>query len=190
MSNNPYQAPSTYADAPTAELVEEIKPLNVGAVLFKWLVICAVSAGPSFFWGIMIGKQQLNAAIGMILGVLTFAAVYTVFECRPFVQRLLRNRLIKRTAKIGYGTRIGVSIIFPVGLYMDMIVGLGAMSTVEALTSKENPLDGGDVGRGPPTTVFWFFITTLFQGVYLNIILFVYMLLVYALVRLFSRPTV
>ena len=188
MSNNPYQAPSTYADAPTAELVEEIKPLNVGAVLFKWLVICAVSAGPSFFWGVMIGRQQLNAAIGMILGVLTFAAVYTVFECRPFVQRLLRNRLIKRTAKIGYGTRIAISIIFPVGLYLDMIVGFGAMMTVEALVSKANPLDGG--GGGPPASVSWFFITTLFQGFYLNIVLFVYMLCVYVLVQLFSRPAV
>ena len=182
MSNNPYQAPSTYTGAPTAELVEEIKPPNVGLISFKWLLICVVSAGPSFFWGLAIGEQQWSAVLGMILGVLTFTVAYIVFECLPFTQRIMRDRHLKLAAQIGYGTRMGISILFPIGLSIDMLVGLAAIGTAQAVT--------GQVAETQSTSVLWFYGTTLLQGVYLNIILFVYMLFVYALVRLFSRPTV
>ena len=188
MSNNPYQAPSTIADTPIAETVDEIEKPNVGSVSLKWLVICAISAAPSFFWGFLVGEQPFQAATGMILGVLTFVVGYTIFECQPFAQRLLRDRHVKRTAKIGYGTRIGISIIFPIALYLDLIVGLFAISTMSFFTGvDELGLRNLQDASNEPS-VLWFFATTVVQGIYLNIILFGYMIFVYVLVRLFSRP--
>jgi len=190
MSNNPYQAPSTYVDAPIAEIVDERKLPNNGRVLLKWLVICVVSAAPSFVWGATIGDLRLEAIVGMLMGILTFTFAYTFFELTPFAQRWLRDPFIKRTAKIGYGTRLGMSILFPIGLSMDMVVGMLALATSTTLFGQDSiaPTRIGEAATGP--SFLWFFATTIVQGIYLNIILFVYMLVVYALVRAFSKPKV
>lgn len=179
-SENPYQAPTSSGSIATAIELEPDKPVQVGKVFLKWLVICVISAAPSFFWGFLIGQQTISSVVGMLAGILTFVVGYATIECRPFAQRWLRNRLIRRTAKIGYGTRLGMSIIFPVGMYLDMITGMIAIATTQGFD------DNGMGNEQMP--LLWFYLTTIVQGIYLNIVLFVYMLVAYAFVRLFSKP--
>ena len=137
-----------------------------------WTLICGVSAAPSLLWGWGLHPKP-EQVFAMLLGILIFIVGYTLVTGIPFVQRLKRRQHVRTTLKVGYGTRLGMSIIFPVGLYIDMIPGILATALVENLMDIES--FGGVL------------LTTLVQGALLNVLLSLYMLLVYGLVRLFSR---
>ena len=81
---------------------------------------------------------------------------------------------MRRTLIIGYATRVGISIIFPVGIYVDLVCGLLSTSIVGVV------LDSADTFVGVLAT-------TLVQGVVLNVLLVVYMLPVLGFLRLVCR---
>ena len=125
----------------------------------------------------------------MICGILSFVFGYTLLESRPAVQRLLaRDSALRLATKIGYGTRIGISILFPIGIYLDLVIGIFAVGTSEWLSSlvavgSFAPTihgDGGSSGGG----FVGYFVTTVIQGVLLNVVLFGYLLIVYGIIRM------
>lgn len=175
---NPFEAPSLAGLEDQDQSVAEVfrKDLNIGWIFGKWFLVCGVSAAPSFIWGCWIGEVQTEQIIGMLAGILTFIIGYTLVECTQFVQRLLNQPFVRLTAKIGYGTRMAISILFPVGMGIDMFVGLIAVGLTtsvlgEITGTNQEGLSQGFVG---------FYVTTLVQGTLLNLILFGYMLLVYS----------
>lgn len=186
-SDNPYAAPEVDFERPVlAEDHAEHEPPRPMKVFLKWLIVCGVSAGPSFFWGVAISGQQVSRILGMVVGVGLFVAAYTLVECTPQVQRLLRRRFARRTAWIGYITRMAISIIFPIGMYLDVIVGLGSVSIGNAVfgdTFGEFGMRSGSSAHetNPLLGFASFLFTTIVQGVFLNIILFAYMLLVHGI---------
>jgi hypothetical protein len=185
MSSNPYQAPITTELAmATAIADDDFNSPNPLKIFFKWLVVCVICAGPSFFWGCLISKAQWQQILAMTLGILLFIGAYTATECTPYFQRLMRDRRLRRTLKIGFGTRIGISLLFPFGIYLDLFVGFLSVSITESLFPNSLGLDDSQ------TSMFLaFFGTTILQGLLLNAMLLVYMVFVYGIVRAVSRPS-
>lgn len=110
----------------------------------------------------------------MLCGIGLFIVLYTLVECTSAYGRLIDAPYVRRTLLIGYGTRIALSLLFPLGLALDMFLGVIAVSLVETVLS--NPY-GGDASRLSFAVVL---MTTVVQGVLLNLVLAAYMALVYA----------
>ena len=106
----------------------------------------------------------------MIAGVAVFIALYTWVTGTPLAGRLLRNGHLRLTFRIGYGTRIGMSIIFPIAIYTDMFTGIFAVG-----------LTGLDIEANEPFLPI--LMTTLVQGCFLNALLASYMSIVYGIIR-------
>jgi hypothetical protein len=175
LDSNPFAAPQAETDYLPASPAS--KPKHPLRTLFKWTLICGLSAAPSFFWGGVVGNMQVLQIIAMICGICTFIVGYTLAEYTRFAQDLNSQPLVRRTLRIGYGTRIAISILFPVGLFLDMYVGVLSIQTTGLLFSI-------NIGQSQADffTFLGFYLTTLIQGVYLNVLLVCYMLVVYRLV--------
>lgn len=146
------------------------------AILARWTLICVVSAGPSFFWGCVL-HHQFEHIVGMIAGIAVFILGYTMVECSTAYRRVIRWPHVRRTVWIGYGTRLAMSIIFPIALMVDFWTGAISFSVVQSLTSDD-----------PDNASFFIvFLTTIVQGTLLNVVLFAYMALVWCLVWLVAR---
>lgn len=179
-TENPFQSPvaTTEGLTPVAEL--EMVPLKLEHSIVKWLIICAISGGPSFFYGAMVGEFRLSASLAMLGGIVTFAILYVLLESTEFVRRKLVDRRLRRALWFGYGTRMVISIVFPLA-FVDVFCGIISVQIGEALFG---------IAVGPSTEVekangalvfAQFYFTTLVQGVILNAVLAAYTLIVYAI---------
>ena len=179
LQSNPFQAPLAEPSYRPPD-PETPSPPVPAKVFLKWLVICSVSAAPSFVIALMLARDGVwDEIAGMSLGIMVFVLSYTYLELRPEVQRLLSDPRKRLTAKIGYGIRIGMSILFPVGFYLDMIVGFVSVAITTSFLQGGSPDEFG----GFP----WHFSTTIVQGILLNIVLLTLMLLIYGLTLMFYR---
>ena len=174
---NPYASPCLPpADELDSRLsaVPSYRPLRV---LARWTLICAISAAPSFFWGCGLhhGGEHIGA---MLSGIAVFVLAYTAAEGTSSYRLLVLQPYVRRTLLIGYGTRLALSILFPLGLALDMFVGIISLSIVNAVHIEELSLVGQESG-GPAFLAV--FLTTIVQGGLLNALLFVYMLCLYAI---------
>jgi hypothetical protein len=147
-----------------------------------WTFVCILSAAPSFFMGGMIHSKPSQIA-AMATGVLLFIVAYTLIGSSKWAKRARRNRVFRRTVQIGYGTRIAISVIFPVSFILDGLLGGISISATDSLFSIEPPVrwypnDGNNIGFVPV------FFTTILQGCLLNVVLLIYMSLVYGIARL------
>ncbi|MFN3192066.1 MAG: hypothetical protein ACE361_16260 [Aureliella sp.] len=180
---NPFAAPKFTEETEMDEIRSKTQGDRQYLIPLKWLFVCVVSAAPSFGWGLTIGQTSLGEILGMLAGIAVFVVVYSLSEFTDAVRRMKANTDLRRALRIGYITRIAISILFPVGLFLDMFVGIFSVRIVtvsaSALGFMEN--GGGDFGAG--NDFGFFFATTLVQGVFLNCILFAYMLVVYAIIR-------
>lgn len=180
---NPFESPSALTIEPSADSKPaDERPMKPWSTMFgKWGVVCSVSAAPSFFIAFSFDGDTLPRVAGMLSAILLFVIAYTAGERTRFAQRLLRNRLVEVTAWIGYGTRILITVIFPIGMGLDMLCGVFAISLSSMLTgfafaggpSEEN------FSASFPALFGWYFLTTCIQGVILNIVLFLYMVFVW-----------
>lgn len=182
MRVNPYSAPKLIPTE-TAELVVPDRRSRPLRALGRWTLVCGISAAPSFFWGCAL-HNAIEHIIGMIGGILVFILAYTAVECTHYYQQIITRPYMHRTVLIGYGTRILISVIFPVGLAIDMMTGVFSVAIVENVW----PADTGELSEiEAAATAFTVFLTTIVQGVLLNLILFVYMACVYGLLRVVDR---
>lgn len=153
--------------------------------LLLWTFICVVSAAPSF----LFASHQFNHA-AMIVGVCAFIAAYTAFTSTSWFNQLRRRPFVRRTLYIGYGTRLALSLLHGLAfaiavsgrptpwvfMLIDVWPGLLSVEIVRTLLAAETESFIGTL---------W---TTLVQGTLLNIILLVFMLIVYLVQRLFMTP--
>lgn len=131
-----------------------------------WTLVCGISATPSYIWA----SAEFNRP-AMACGVAVYILLYTAVSMTPTVARLEMRPFVRRTLRIGYITRLVISIVFPVGMAVDLFPGLLSYSLVGAFLGEQRDF------------VFTF-LTTLVQGVFVNIVLGIYMLLVYGVQRL------
>lgn len=140
--------------------------LKVMRRLGIWTFVCTVSAVPSFLWA--SGEYDRTA---MVFGVGLFIAIYTILSCTPPFERFYAWLHVRKTLQIGYWVRIGLSILFPLGAGVDLIPGMMSVEFVRSI---------GLVPQSFAGTL----LTTVVQGTLLNIILFLFMLVVYAVLRM------
>ncbi|MCH2161383.1 MAG: hypothetical protein MK085_05870 [Phycisphaerales bacterium] len=108
----------------------------------------------------------------MALGVVIFAlAMVMITSSDPFY-RFSRKRFVRRTLYIGYGLRVGVSMIVPLGMMVDVIPGMVSVRFV----------DPGSPGFLPTL------LTTLVQGTLLNLILSILMAMIWGGQAIFAAP--
>lgn len=139
------------------------------------MLICSACGAPSFVLGSMAYEETANL-LAMAAGIATWAAGYAWITGTQWFARFRRRGFVNRTLKIGYGTRIAISIIFPVGMYLDVFCGCLSMIIIMG--------DLTDVAL--PHQVY---LITLTQGTILNIVLMLYMACVWGVQRMFcAKP--
>lgn len=137
-----------------------------------WTVICTVSAAPSFFWA--QGEYSRDA---MVLGVALFILAYTALTSTAAFDRFHRRPFIRRTLYIGYGTRLGLSLAFPLGIWVDLWPGMFSVGVVNRL----------GLGTDPFAHTL---LITLVQGAVLNAMIFLLMIVAYGIQRATMDPVV
>ncbi len=169
---NPFAPPETKPELPDA-LKPEIgtkKTRSLRWIACRWFLVCCVSAFPSFYLGIEVSEGQFAA---MVLGVLVFAVGYTFLDCKTALSPIRQKRLVSITLRLVYATRMFISVLFPIGLFVDMLCGILSVGCAEVIF-------GSAAIRTFPGALF----TTLIQGVILNLVLALYGLLVVGVVML------
>ena len=138
--------------------------------LLLWTLVCVVSAAPSFMWA----SHEFERS-AMVVGVALFILAYTVLTSTAAFERFHNRPFIRRTLYIGYGVRLGLSALFPLGMGVDMMPGMLSVNVVEGVLGNARDFAGT-------------LATTVVQGTLLNVILFFFMAAVYAVQRAFMRP--
>jgi len=189
---NPFASPAVAVASaiPDFDPDTEIREFNFGKSLAKWLLICFVCAAPSFYFGLVLGRSYFIQSAAMVMGILTYVALYVYVESLAWTRRRLMDRSLRLAVKIGYITRIVVSVLFPVGMFLDIFCGMLSVSATSAIFGVEfGPMRTEMADVGAPFVFFWFYLTTLVQGTLMNIVLGAYTLIVYAIALLFrQRP--
>jgi hypothetical protein len=143
--------------------------------LALWTVVCAISAGPSAAWS-LVGFDPR----GTVCGIAAFIVFYTVLTGTEWFGRLLRKPYVKRTLYIGFGTRIGASLVFPLGLVCDVCPGALAIELVST----------GPVPAPQPVDFNRTLAITLLDGLFLNALVWIFAGIVYVLLRAGGKPEV
>ena len=197
-SENPYAAPQIQPPPPPepASLAEPRPVPPIGKSFLKWTLACGIAAAPSFFFGSnLVHRSGIIAACGgMIDGIIVFIVLYVFAERTQRVQQILSWRFARRTAWIGYGTRVAASIFFPVGIFVDVFCGVFSVSISNWFlgAGQINFRDRSFVSGEDQIAVFAeFMLTTIVQGILLNVVLFGFMILVFGICHLigsFKKP--
>lgn len=172
---NPYQAPDAKIAPSSVATSVSTTEASLAKTVAVWTIVCSISAGPSFVWGYDMIRG--NHVQGMVLGVLIFIVLYVVGDYLTRRTAFRKNPYVRRTLLIGYWTRLVVSIIFPVGLAIDLWAGMISV-----------PLSGMAGYNEPGYGVLQVTWTTLVTGAVVNVFVFVYMLVVYGILYCFWRP--
>jgi hypothetical protein len=151
-----------------------IHPRDILLRLVLWTAVCTVCAAPSFYWARTDQGHPTNA---MALGVGIFIVAYTIVTSTTAFERLRHRPFVGRTLRIGYALRLAISLGYPIGMAADLLPGLLAMRTVEEVFGIPFRSFRGTLA------------TTLVQGVYLNVLLILFMLFIYGVQRLFAKAT-
>jgi F0F1-type ATP synthase membrane subunit c/vacuolar-type H+-ATPase subunit K len=182
---NPY-APTTASaniqDELTRELVEAqdaaYVPSSLQWTAFRWFSICTLSAVPSFLVGFSITNGRYDA---MLTGIVIFSVGYTLLDYGTSQSSWRRKKLIRRTLRTMYGTRIAITILFPIGYFFDLWCGLISIGLTQAITGAEFTT------QQQQTSAFRdVLLTTLIQGSAMNVVLGVYGVLVMVLLGVVS----
>ena len=185
---NPFAPPPATLEAPPEQPVAAppLRPRRpVATSLALWSFVCVASAAPSFLWGLgtIAGAQYL----AMSLGIAVFIILYTWGDQATQRAGWRQIPAVALTLKIGYTTRVMLSVIFPVGALLDVVCGMVSVAIVEAVAPslRSSP----DVAANFDGSVGFLgaFVITLVQGVFLNVVLLGYMTVVLGIVLAFQR---
>lgn len=147
-----------------------------------WSLVCWVSAAPSFGLAITFGGTK-GAARGSTAGfdpyamataIVLFSALYTLLTSTDAFDRFHRIRGMRRTLYIGYWTRIGMSIAFPITFFVDVMTGLYSIGAV-------NSVLGSQSGFGAT------FLITCLHGTIMNLLIALYMSIIFPIVRAMTK---
>lgn len=135
----------------------------------RWFAVCTISAVPSFVVGVGLATNQIAA---MLIGIALFIVGYTLLDYATADTKPRRDPRVSRTLKIAYGTRIAISIIFPIAFFLDMFCGMVSMTVTQSVMLLDQT-ESGEMG------FFATLLTTIVQGFVLNAVIAVYAMLVH-----------
>ena len=193
---NPFASPAVAVEAAAISEFDpntEMRDFHFGKSLLKWMLVCGISGTPSFFIAFSLADQYAVQATAMALGILTFVGFYVFLESREWTRRKLMDQSLRISVRVGYITRVVISILFPVAMFPDMFCGMFSVSFTSAILGYgfgvPVRLDDDPQAMALMSVAVWFYFTTVVQGVLLNIVLGAYTLIVYALVKLISTSS-
>lgn len=135
--------------------------------LLLWTLVASISAAPSFAIAVTGGFHPF----AMLAGVACFIVLLTAVTCTQAFDRFQRRPFIRRTLYIGYGTRVVLSLLSAVppffGTFPDLFTGIFSIEVVSGLGIDEQSFTGT-------------LLITLLQGTCLNVVVALFMLVVYA----------
>lgn len=138
IDNNPYSVPDPIGLEPDVERPRgsasfwQRLPLWARS-LICWSSICVISAAPSFIFGYELSKGQATA---MVLGIATFIVIYVAVDLQT-IGGTFRNRpYVSVTLKTTYGLRILQTVLFPLGVMVDLISGMIATAIYETIAGQ------------------------------------------------------
>ncbi len=184
---NPFTPPPATSELPppappTLSAPLASKPRRPSDSLALWSIVCVISAVPSFYFGYGTIAQEQVAA--MCLGIAIFIGIYTAVDQWTLRHPWRQFRNVALTLKIGYCTRILISIVFPVGAMIDMVCGMMSVRAIKTILPMDHSYPGGSDYLGGQVNFLSALLITLVQGVVLNIVLFGYMTLVLGIIIL------
>ena len=111
----------------------------------------------------------------MALGIMLFAVGYTILTSTDSFGVFQRRPGVRRTLYIGYFTRLGLSIVFPLAMAADVVPG------ILSETAAQNTFKVLGISHYDSRSEIFFLtlLTTCIQGTILNFLISIYMLLVY-----------
>lgn len=118
----------------------------------------------------------------MLLGVGIFIALYTWADQATQSRSWRHVFPVPLTLKIGYVTRIVISIIFPIGIFLDLFCGFLSVGIVQAVLPSLRSPSSDSGGLESSAGFFGALIITLVQGVVLNIVLLGYASIVFGII--------
>jgi hypothetical protein len=149
--------------------------------LVIWTIVCSASAAPSFVLALAEWDDAADI-LAMEAGIACFVVAYALVSCTRWAQRLRRRPFATTTLKIGYGTRILLSLSSAIALggtaawiAPDLWIGYySALFVMETLGFEED-------------AVLTVFALTIVVGGLWNVVLGVYMLLVHGVQLMFRQ---
>ena len=169
---NPFAAPPLESmDSLPRQTNGYFRKRTFSEALFIWLGTSLVCAAPSFLLGLSLGDSPAHLA-GMLTGIGLFVvtlAMLDVYFVRP---RFHSNPRVLRTLRFSYQSRVLLSILLPVTIFIDVTLGSISIALVGAI-----PVLGEAVRLGPnaveqvsqATIFFGILLTTILHGLLLNI---------------------
>ena len=166
---NPYQAPSLPRNPQICD--SSITRRSWVRAATRWTLVCGISAAPSFYFGFGINNFASRVP-AMLCGIAVFIVAYTIVDVLYLGRHVAASQRLRRTVYFGYGLRLFMSIVFPIGIIVDMICGMLSVSFVQNILGLEvgHGLTNGQnqvISSLPFLSVF---ITTIVQGCILNCI--------------------
>lgn len=169
-------------------LSKEPKPLYY--YLPVWLVICSISAAPSF---LLATGMEANVP-AMILGIFIFALIYSsINACQFYYNRIVARPLLHKALTIGFTLRLILTFLstlllaprpnFPFLLICDAFPGMLAIAATQFLLAEPGIAYGKYLADNFLPTL----ITTLIQGVLLSIIAIIVSMIVWAILSMINR---
>tara|TARA_R110002073_G_scaffold60209_1_gene151161 strand:+ start:6598 stop:7263 length:666 start_codon:yes stop_codon:yes gene_type:complete len=162
-------------------LAELRQPLPVWRIAIRWTFVCVLSAIPSFLLGMAVTNNKQIAA--MVTGTAIFCLFYIWLDWRTASFSWRHKKSVKWTLGITYGTRVLISVAVPIGGMLDIICGVASTTLVAKVTGFQFEPSGAanDLSAfGEP--FFPVLLTTLIQGVLMNVVLSIYGIVVFGIV--------
>ncbi len=139
------------------------------AQLFLATLICVVTAIPSFMWA-----TREYDTLGMAAGVAAYIVAY-ILIWNLWPDGLFRGKYhLMWSVRLAYGTRLFVSMVFPLGMGLDLIPGLTSCNIIREILGP---------GKGFDETLA----ITLLQGAFLHVGIAGVTLLMYPFVRMSKK---
>lgn len=177
---NPYAfGPAAPESAPPERPADEGQPRypSLLRTAVRWTFVCGIAAAPSYVlgWGITNGNG------GMLAAVFSFILLYIFADYLTRSWPLRRQPAISATLVTVYTLRIFASVVFPVGLMVDIPTGMVMMSLTVGLEAADQGV--APITGGYPLTDFWTaYRMTCVHAVLMNLLLAAVGLLLYPLI--------
>ncbi|MEM9296653.1 MAG: hypothetical protein AAGA57_12710, partial [Planctomycetota bacterium] len=168
-----------------------LESTDITKAIGLWSAVVLVCGAPSFVLGLFTAGNTVSI-LAMLSGLAIVIGLYVVWTVSPRGRRIRRMPFVMSTAYIGYGTRIALSLIAltGVGAIPDMVVGIFVGAMLDTLTGASidtlPDVSPAEVAKHFAIILVW----TLLTAAVWNVIILVYMAIVYGLQRLFRKmPT-
>lgn len=184
---NPYSPAveiETGEDGPSERLsvAEKSDHPSLQMTILRWTVMCTVAAAPSFFLGLTVTRGRAG---GMVAAILTFIGLYVAADLITRHWPIRRNRLVRRTLVIVYFSRIAVSVLFPIGTFIDMFTGI---LMAQLIGDYMAPFRDASPTLQGETMLFWLsYRLTFIQATLMNLVLVVWGILCLPFIAAYYR---